>query len=215
MLVKAIKVNNYNELAEAIKKLYIDYVISDSAVLQFEYSNGIIGDQQILSMSCDEYVYDFCESRPMIFTKNYKAKNFFSKIRNGKIIKCDFPAIVCDEVIIEVKDIASYDNYELFSKESFLNEYLSIKEIERMMKKEMYVYLNLEKGCILPIKKSKEEILSFIKENCVSFGRKINNEHKNYFSGRINVNGDIVIISKRPMNNKVEKLFNFLFNNPF
>ena len=211
MSVKAIKVNNYRELSEAIKKLYIDYIISDNDILQFEYSNGIIGDQQILSMSCDEFVGDFCESRPMLFKTIYKAKNFFSKISNGKIIKCNFPAIVCDECLIELNDISDANNYKLYYDECYLEENYSIKELERMMKKEMYIYLYMHKNCNFPVKKSKEEVISFIKDNHITVRRKKINLNKDYFIGRIGVNGSVVLFSKKPMNQKNEKLFNNKF----
>jgi hypothetical protein len=201
--MKAMKVNNYKELSNAVKKLFVDFICRNNNEINYDYCNNFLTEEQIISMTyCGEWLQEFVDEHPMIFQKQVNFKKFFKKISCGHMIKCNFPAIVFDDGIIELKEIIEPEKYTLLSKEDFNEEQFSIKEIEHFMKKEMFIYIGIESGIICPIKKSKEELLEYIKNKRISFIKQYNYDTNKFLYG---VGENNIVISKRPINKFIEE----------
>lgn len=207
--MKLIKVNNYIELSEAIKKMFIDYFIRNDLKSCIDYFNGTIGDKQIMSFASIDFIQDFMKEHSCFFNDHsFNGVNFFKKIRNGKLIKCNFPAFVCDSGIIEQKEIYECENYLSYSTEEYYENNFSLNEVERRMSKNVFVYLGIQEDCPMPIKKTKEEVIDFIKKSSISFNK--NNNFNYFFKKNIFVGSGIkinkVLFSNKPINNKFEEI---------
>ena len=183
---KPMLVNNYKELSNAIKKLYIEYTLLNSMELQIKYEHGVIDDNFIVSICSDESLSDFFEKANFIVDKHKCPKHFFKRIASGNLIHCNFPAIVDIFGIIEMDNIKTVETFEMFSTSEYLDDNYSLEEICSNLKKNVYVYLGTNRGCFTPIKKTKEEIIDFIKRKDVYFRKDLNNmlfvKNNNVFS---------------------------------
>ena len=202
-MMKAMRVNNYKELSNAVKKLFVDFICRNNNEINYDYCNNFLTEEQIISMTCcPEWLQEFVDEHPMVFQKQVNFKKFFKKISCGHMIKCNFPVIVFDDGIIELKEIVEPEKYTLLSKEDFNEKQFSIKEIGRFMKKEMFIYMGIENGIICPIKKSKEELIEYIKNKRISFIKLYNYDTNKFLYG---VGENNVVISKRPINNFIKE----------
>ena len=207
-------VNNYDELSEAIKKLFVYYFIDNHFQVSIDYSYGKINEEQIISMAGSEHIEDFCETFREFFVEQpkYPFKHFFRRIKSGNSIKCNFPVLVCFSGIIELNNVHKVSEYKNFYSEDFKEKYHSLEEIARDLKKEVYVYLGLDAECYTPIKKNKEEVVEFIKKNSVVFMKDCNSvirfQCKDIWLGRMYSGNSCysVAFAKNPVNKKVEKI---------
>ena len=186
--IKAIKVNNYKELSNAFKQFFVEHILSNNYEIMANFHNGVIDKNYIISLSCEESLEDFMSSYNVLFCGKCKARNnFFKKISSGNLIKCNFPAIVTPSGIIEMSDVLPIDGYESEEEKDFLEDNCLLSEIYNKMKKDVFVYLGTADVCFMPIKKPKEEVVDFIKRNCVVFPKKINSwrpvKSKEVFAG--------------------------------
>ena len=173
--IKPMKVNNYKELSNALKQFFIEHVLSNNYEMMIDYCNKVINENNIISMACDEYLGDFISSYNILFCdQNRHFDKFFNRVGSGNLIKCNFPAIVTPTGIIEMSDILPIENYESQEIKDFFYDNYSLDEISNKMKKDVFVYIGTSDGCFNPIKKTKEEVIDFIKKNKVSFLKKYN-----------------------------------------
>lgn len=169
------KVNNYKELSDAIKKLFVEYMLTTEVSLCIDYQNKIIDDEKIISLACPEHIEDFCNTLDFFFDKELVNYNkFFKRIKSGRLIKCKFPAIVNSDGILEFDNIKEHKDYEYYPTKEFFEENYSLEKISRKIKKNSYLYLAVDKNCFMPIKKSKEETISFLKKNKFCFPKNLN-----------------------------------------
>lgn len=173
--IKPIKVNNYKELSNAFKQFFVEHILSNNYEIMADFHNGVTDKNYIISVMNKEWLEDFMSSYDVLFCGECKAhNNFFKKISSGNLIKCNFPAIVTPTGIIEMSDVLPIDGYESEEEKDFLEDSCSLSEIYNKMKKDVFVYLGTADGCSMPIKKPKEEVVDFIKRNCVVFPKKLN-----------------------------------------
>ena len=212
---KPMLVNNYKELSNAIKKLYIEYTLLSSMELQIKYEHGVIDDNFIISTCSDESLSDFFDTLDFIFGKPKCPKHFFKRIASGNLIHCDFPAIVDTFGIIEMKNIKTVETFEMYSNVDYLENNYSLEEICLKLKKNVYVYLGTNRKCFTPCKKTKEEIIDFIKRKNVYFQKNLNNmpfvKNNNVFIGSVfdvNINDKYnIVISNSAKNGTIKKIF--------
>lgn len=209
---KPMLVNNYKELSNAIKKLYIEYTLLNSKDLQIKYENGVIDDNFIMSVCSDESLSDFFEEANFIVDKHKCPKHFFKRIASGNLIHCNFPAIVDIFGIIEMDNIKTVETFEMFSTSEYLDDNYSLEEICSKLKKNVYVYLGANRRCFTPCKKTKEEIIDFIKRKNVYFRKDLNDmpfvKNNNVFIGTLfDINECYqIIISNSAKNETIKKI---------
>lgn len=219
--IKPIKVNNYKELSNAFKQFFVEHILSNNYEIATDFHNGVIDKNYIISLSCEEWLEDFMSSYNVLFCGECKAhNNFFKKISSGNLIKCNFPAIVTPTGIIEMSDILPIENYESQEIKDFFYDNYSLGEIYNKMKKDVFVYVGISDGCFNPIKKTKKEVIDFIKKNKISFRKKYNDwtpiKSKKIFVGSYTTNlsygckDRVVYFSNTAKNDFIKEINQFL-----
>ena len=205
---KPMLVNNYKELSNAIKKLYVEYTLLNSKELQIKYANRVIDENFIISICSEESLDEFFENYNLFIDKPKCPKHFFKRIASGNLIHCKFPAIIDSFGIIELDEIKTVENFEMYSED---NNY-SLEEICSKLKKNVYVYLGVSKQGFTPIKKTKDEIIDFIKRKNVYFRKDLNDmpfvKNNNVFIGTpFDINECYqIIISNSAKNETIKKI---------
>ena len=213
---KPMLVNNYKELSNAFKKLYIEYTLLNSKELQIKYANRVIDENFIISICSEESLDEFFEKHNLFIDTPKCPKHFFKRIASGNLIHCKFPAIIDSFGIIELDEIKTVENFEMYSED---NNY-SLEEICSKFKKNVYVYLGVSKQCFTPVKKTKDEIVDFIKRKNIYFRKDLNNmtvfKSNNVFIGNTfdNGSGYTIIISNSAKNETIKNIDLFLCYSP-
>ena len=58
----AIRVNNYSELSEALKKFFVEYIISESLIFETKFNNGTLSENNIISLANEDNICDFVKN---------------------------------------------------------------------------------------------------------------------------------------------------------
>lgn len=211
----AIRVNNYSELSEALKKFFVEYIINESLIFETKFNNGTLSENNIISLANEDNICDFIKNYNLFLSDcNFKTKNFFRKIKSGQLFKINFPAIVSYGGIFEEKEIYSVRDFKISSNyASFYysdNGFYPLSWAVNKFKKNVYVYLEIKENCFMPIKKTKEEVIEFIKKKNLYFPQNLNNlifsKSNRFIFARGADDNEIIGFSNTAKNKKISEI---------